>query len=171
MDEFEDILDELNLVDVKMGNGWFTWSNNREGANLIKERLDRFLVSEDLIEKLSFITFKMVLQSKSDHEVILLGTLGSQLGDKGGDYKSSFRYEVCWAKVQEAKDIITRIWADKDSNILNIINNLSEELGPWQYHRYKRMKYKIHGLERKIGKIMDGPINERLSNFLKATRD
>ncbi|KAK5775412.1 hypothetical protein PVK06_043300 [Gossypium arboreum] len=44
MDEFYDILDELSLVDVKTCNGWFTWTNNREGPDLIKERLDRFLI-------------------------------------------------------------------------------------------------------------------------------
>lgn len=44
MDEFYDILDELSLVDVKTYNGWFTWTNNREGPDLIKERLDRFLI-------------------------------------------------------------------------------------------------------------------------------
>ncbi|MBA0635339.1 hypothetical protein Godav_024905 [Gossypium davidsonii] len=76
MDEFSDILDDLSLVDVKTSNGWFTWSNNREGANLVKERLDRFLISEDMIENLPFITTKVVRQSKSDHKAIFLNTLG-----------------------------------------------------------------------------------------------
>ncbi|PPS12817.1 hypothetical protein GOBAR_AA07819 [Gossypium barbadense] len=54
MNDFCDILEEMLLVDVKTRNGWFTWTNNREGSNLIKERLDRFLISEDIIEKNAF---------------------------------------------------------------------------------------------------------------------
>ncbi|KAK5843122.1 hypothetical protein PVK06_005561 [Gossypium arboreum] len=117
MNEFEDILDELALVDVKTSDGWFMWSNNREGANLVKERLDGFLVSEDLIEKLPFITTKVVCQLKSDHEAIFLNTQDCQSGEIGRDYRSCFK------------------------------------------------------LESKIGKIMDGPNNERSSNLLKVARD
>lgn len=165
MNEFEDILDELALVDVKTSDGWFMWSNNREGANLIKERLDGFLVSEDLIGKLPFITTKVVCQLKFDHEAIFLNTQGCQSGEIGRDYRSCFKYNVCLAKEQEAKNIITRIQVDKDNNILNKMNNIQEELGLWQYQRYKIMKYKINRLESKIGKIVDGPNNERSSTF------
>lgn len=35
----------LNLVDIKLSNGLFTWSNRRCGEAAISERLDRFLVS------------------------------------------------------------------------------------------------------------------------------
>ncbi|KAK8283598.1 hypothetical protein V6Z12_D08G105400 [Gossypium hirsutum] len=72
MDNFRDIMEELNLNDVKTNNGWFTWSNNRDGSRLIKERLDRFFISDAIIEKMSFLTSYIVRQSKSDHEAILL---------------------------------------------------------------------------------------------------
>ncbi|PPD96676.1 hypothetical protein GOBAR_DD06312 [Gossypium barbadense] len=109
MDGFRDILEELSLVDVKTGNGWFTWSNNREGAYHVKERLDRFLVSEDLIENLPFISTNVVRQSKSDHEEILLNTHRNKPIDKGSDYRTCFKYDVCWAKDQEARDLISRV--------------------------------------------------------------
>ncbi|PPD99239.1 hypothetical protein GOBAR_DD03731 [Gossypium barbadense] len=47
MDDFCDILVELNLTDVKTCNGCFTWTNNREGTMLVKERLDRFVISDE----------------------------------------------------------------------------------------------------------------------------
>ncbi|PPE00497.1 hypothetical protein GOBAR_DD02478 [Gossypium barbadense] len=34
MDDFGDILEELNLTDVKTCNGWFTWTNNKKGNRL-----------------------------------------------------------------------------------------------------------------------------------------
>ncbi|KAL1077791.1 hypothetical protein V6Z11_D10G119000, partial [Gossypium hirsutum] len=143
MDGFRDILEELSLVDVKTGNGWFTWSNNREGANHVKERLDRFLVSEDLIENLPFISTNVVRQSKSDHEEILLNTHRNKPIDKGSDYRTCFKYDVCWAKDQEARDLISR---------------------------YRRMKYKINELEKKIDKIFDGTSSDGLLNLLNPAR-
>ncbi|MBA0874615.1 hypothetical protein Goshw_019304, partial [Gossypium schwendimanii] len=121
MDEFRDILDELALIDVKPTNGWFTWSNNREGPNLVKERLDRFLISEDMI--------------------------------------------------QEARDLIKRIWDDKNSDMLSKIDMVCKKLGPWQHRRYKRMKIEINRLEKNIGKVMDGPISVESSRLLKKSRD
>ncbi|KAB2024682.1 hypothetical protein ES319_D06G103000v1 [Gossypium barbadense] len=60
MDEFGDILDELSLRDVKTFNGWFTWSNNREGNRMVKERLDRFVISDDIMEKMPFLVSYVV---------------------------------------------------------------------------------------------------------------
>ncbi|KAG8489184.1 hypothetical protein CXB51_017232 [Gossypium anomalum] len=35
MDDFRNILEELVLIDVKPSSGWFTWTNNREGPELV----------------------------------------------------------------------------------------------------------------------------------------
>ncbi|MBA0812641.1 hypothetical protein Gohar_026588, partial [Gossypium harknessii] len=131
MDGFRDILEELSLVDVKIGNGWFTWSNNREGANHVKERLDRFLVSEDLIENLPFISTNVD---------------------------------------QEARDLIIRVWNDNKCDTLTKMNNIREKLCPWQCQKYRRMKYKINELEKKIGKIFDGTSSDGSLNLLKEAR-
>lgn len=45
MEAFRKVADDLALTDMKLDRGWFTWSNNRKGMGLVKERLDRFLVS------------------------------------------------------------------------------------------------------------------------------
>ncbi|KAK8351680.1 hypothetical protein V6Z11_A05G048900 [Gossypium hirsutum] len=78
MEEFSNILEELKLVDVKPCNGWFTWTNNREGDRLVKEKLDRFVDSENILEKLPYLASYIIRQSKSDHEAILLDTDGSK---------------------------------------------------------------------------------------------
>ncbi|KAL1102029.1 hypothetical protein V6Z11_D05G336100 [Gossypium hirsutum] len=82
MDEFANFLDELNLFDVKTYNGWYTWTNNREVNGLVKERLDRFIVSKAGMERLPFLTSYIVRQSKSDHEDILMDTDGRKPKEK-----------------------------------------------------------------------------------------
>ncbi|TYH05864.1 hypothetical protein ES288_A08G113700v1 [Gossypium darwinii] len=127
MDEFCDILEELNLTDVKTCNGWFTWTNNRDGNRLQAQR------GED-------------------------------------NNRVWFRYDTCWAKEQEFKDIITSIWYKEDRNMLEKIELTRDNMGPWQYQYYRRLKYKIKGLEKEISKLMDGPTNERSMSLLKQAR-
>ncbi|KAA3470172.1 reverse transcriptase [Gossypium australe] len=94
MNDFNKFLEELSLVDIKTRAGWFTWSNNRDGSGLVKERLDRFIVSEDVIEKMPFIDIKVIHQSKSDHDAIFMNTIGSKPRERCADSKPWFRYDV-----------------------------------------------------------------------------
>lgn len=55
MDEFREILEELTLVNIKPTRGWFTWVNNRVGNALVKERLDRFVMSSNAFSSFPFI--------------------------------------------------------------------------------------------------------------------
>ncbi|KAK5833737.1 hypothetical protein PVK06_017591 [Gossypium arboreum] len=170
MDEFCDILEVLNLTDVKTCNGWFTWTNNRDSDRFIKERLDRFVVSGIFLEKMPFLTSYIVRQSKSDHEAIMMDTDGSKPQEERADHRVWFRYDTCWAKEQEFKDIIMSIWSKEDHNMLEKMKLTRDKLGPWQYQHYRRMKYKIKGLEKEISKLMDGPTNERSMSLLKQAR-
>ena len=47
-EEFREILSQSSLVDLEIGDGWFTWNNRRGGDHLVASRLDRFLVSENI---------------------------------------------------------------------------------------------------------------------------
>ncbi|PPD67367.1 hypothetical protein GOBAR_DD35745 [Gossypium barbadense] len=170
MDEFGDILEELSLRDVKTFNGWFTWSNNRDGNRLVKERLDRFVISDVIMEKMPFLASYVVRQSKSDHEAILMDLFGNKSQDKGNDPKIFFRYNRCWAKEREARDIISGIWSIEGPNLLGKIELVRDRLGQWQSKRFRRMKDKVKSLEKDIGRLMDSPMNERTTILLKEAR-
>ncbi|TYH01220.1 hypothetical protein ES288_A09G040300v1 [Gossypium darwinii] len=157
LDEFSNFLEELNLTDVMTCNGWFTWTNNRDGTRLVKERVDRFAISKVAMEMMPFLLANIVRQSKSDHEAIPLDTNGSKPKDKGVDHRVWFRYDTCWGKVEEAKNIINSIWS-------------ADKLGPWQYKQYRGMKHNIKRLEKEINEIMDGPTNDGSMSLLKSAR-
>ncbi|KAK5812925.1 hypothetical protein PVK06_028369 [Gossypium arboreum] len=118
MDKLCDTLEKLNLTDVKPCDGWFTWTNNMDGDRLVKERLDRFVVSNIFIEQFPFLTSYIVCQSKSDHEAIMLDTHGNKSKEKRAGNRVWFRYDMCWADDPELKDIITSIWLKEDYNML-----------------------------------------------------
>ncbi|KAA3470354.1 reverse transcriptase [Gossypium australe] len=129
MNDFSELLEELSLVDIKTRIGWFTWSNNREGLSLVKERLDRFLVSEDIVENMPFIETKVVRQFKSDHDAIFMNTVGSKLRERCVKPKHWLRYDTCWAKEKEAKDIINSVWSKNDRNFMEKVEDVREKLG------------------------------------------
>lgn len=72
MEKFNDIIEELRLVDIHTINGIFTWNNRRGGRNQIASRLYRFLVSERIMNKDVFVEAKILPSLGSDHWPIRL---------------------------------------------------------------------------------------------------
>ena len=73
-------IEDLGLVDITLGVGWFTWNNKRTGDRHIASRLDRFLVYESVINLGSEIHSSTLSARGSDHWPIELmwSGLGSQ---------------------------------------------------------------------------------------------
>ncbi|PPD76368.1 hypothetical protein GOBAR_DD26706 [Gossypium barbadense] len=90
MDNFRKIMDDLTLVDVKPDKRWFTWSNNCKRNRVVKERLNRFLVSASWLGRVSFLSTQVLCQTSSDRDAILLDTLGRKPRDDMKDPRLSF---------------------------------------------------------------------------------
>ncbi|MBA0822140.1 hypothetical protein Goarm_018954, partial [Gossypium armourianum] len=65
-EEFKDVLEELALVDIKADRGWFTWVNNSEGNDMVKEKPDHFVMSANAITDFPFISPNMIRQANLD---------------------------------------------------------------------------------------------------------
>ena len=46
---FQNFLIDMRLVDLETTNGTFTWNNKRGGASQVASKLDKFIISEDLL--------------------------------------------------------------------------------------------------------------------------
>ncbi|MBA0580954.1 hypothetical protein Gorai_023151, partial [Gossypium raimondii] len=167
MEEFREVMEELSMVDIKTDKGWFTWVNNREGNAMVKERLDRFLISANDFENFSFLKSRVVRQSKSDHDAIVLDTVGHKLNENFRDPRLFFKNNVCWEKEEEAKNIIKNAWSWINMDTLEKLEKLGLKLGQWQHRRYKRMKNQVGMLTAKINNIIDGPNRESNASKLK----
>lgn len=94
MDDFREVVEELSLVDLKTEKGWFAWVNIRNGNVIVNERLDRFMISANIVANFPFID-TMGRQSKSDHDAIFLDTMGRKPNECSRDPGLRFRYDVC----------------------------------------------------------------------------
>ncbi|KAK8346444.1 hypothetical protein V6Z12_A07G216000 [Gossypium hirsutum] len=168
MEDFRSIVDELLMVDLKTDNGWFTWVNNREGTARVKERLDRFLMFANAVNSFSFLETRVIRQSSYDHDAISLDTEGRRPRDGLRDPKLSFKYDVCWARNEEAKMIIKEAWQRGSQDTLEKISIVGKELGRWQYKKLKQMRNQIGSLQAKINRTIDGQGSNHEGNKLKA---
>jgi len=93
MEMFNDMICNLRLVDTPTINRVYTWNNRRRGKNQISSRLDRFLVSETIMNRDVFIETRIMPSLGSDHWPIRLEVdIKSNLG------KKPFRFEAFWRR-------------------------------------------------------------------------
>ncbi|PPD91794.1 hypothetical protein GOBAR_DD11260 [Gossypium barbadense] len=172
MDEFEKVLNELALVDIKTNKGWFTWSNNRYGLGFVKEHLDRFMVSTSGVEKMSFLSTEVVRQSCLDHDAILLNLVGRKPNNDSKDPRLLFNFEACWEKERNTKHLIKRIWGDNNNscNLIECLEKVRSNLGPQQHARYNRLKSRIRHLGSRIAWLKEWDKNTMFFHVCMTSR-
>ncbi|XVF38448.1 hypothetical protein REPUB_Repub20aG0103000 [Reevesia pubescens] len=70
MNHFNDFIQSLDLGDLHLVGGRFTWLRNQEKITYC--RLDRFLISVELLEKYKKVIQKILPWSLSNHNPIIL---------------------------------------------------------------------------------------------------
>lgn len=93
MEEFNEMIIEQRLVDIPTTNGVHTWNNRRGGRNQIASRLDRFLLSEQILNRDVFIEAKIFPALGLDHWSIRL-----EIDIKKNNGKKPFRFEAFWLR-------------------------------------------------------------------------
>eukprot|EP00253_Pinus_taeda_P013029 PITA_13029 len=93
MGRFNALIEDLRLVDIQTINGIYTWNNRRGGKNQIASRLDRFLVSESILNKDIFVEAQILPSLGSDHWPIKL-----EVDIKVRKGKRPFRFESFWLR-------------------------------------------------------------------------
>jgi exonuclease III len=70
--DFNSLIDKLNLIDLEPTNGTFTWTNRRTGSHQIACKLDRFLISDSLMLEGMAMEASILNTHGSDHWPIQL---------------------------------------------------------------------------------------------------
>ena len=102
MRRFSEVIDDLDLRDLPLQGGSFTWSGGLN--NQAMSRLDRFLVSEDWEGHFNGVVQSTLPRPVSDHFPILLDGGGVRRGPV------PFRFENMWLKEEGFKDLLKGWW-------------------------------------------------------------
>eukprot|EP00253_Pinus_taeda_P030879 PITA_30879 len=100
-------LKNLKLVDVETNNGLFTWNNKRGGESQVASKLDRFIISEDLMLLEKEIVASVLPIGGSDHWPIQLEIQGI-----GTPRNRPFRFENIWLSHPDFINNIEKWWAE-----------------------------------------------------------
>eukprot|EP00253_Pinus_taeda_P032924 PITA_32924 len=65
--KFQTFTDIMKLVDIVTSNGIFTWNNKRGGESQVASKLDRFMISKDLMLNNKEISARILPLGGSDH--------------------------------------------------------------------------------------------------------
>ena len=104
MRRFTEVIEELELRDLPLQGGMFTWSGGFN--NLLKSRIDRFLISEDWEAHFRECIQGVLARPVSDHSPIILDGGGMTRGP------TPFRFENMWLKEEGFKEVLRRWWEE-----------------------------------------------------------
>ena len=102
MRRFSDILNDLDLRDLPLQGGPYSWRGGLNGSSM--SRLDRFLVTIDWESHCNKVIQRCLPKPVSDHFPILLDGDGVRMGP------SPFRFELMWLKYEGFKEILKGWW-------------------------------------------------------------
>ncbi|XP_041011369.1 uncharacterized protein LOC121255158 [Juglans microcarpa x Juglans regia] len=146
MEAFREVLMDCSLQDVGFYGPKYTWSNGREGDEVISERLDRFLGNNSFFGLFPYVVVKHGVAAHSDHLPIWFDSKGSFVE---GRRKKQFIFEVMWVGEKKCSDIIENVWVDGDRDesnnmegVMKRITTCGKQLASWNKRSFGHVQKK-----------------------------
>ena len=158
MDAFRETVDVCGVQDLGFKGVRFTWKRGNEEGSMIRERLDRFLASDDWGAMFPHSSVRNFPIYKSDHAPILLET---EIISRGRGAKKRFHFEAIWLSKPECHEVVKRAWVSRGNDTMAArIEGCSSALSGWAATTFgaikKRIKLKEEELELWQGRVADG---------------
>ncbi|KAG2706415.1 hypothetical protein I3760_05G103200 [Carya illinoinensis] len=150
--EFREVLEVCELRDLGFVGTRFTWSNRREGASLIMQRLDRFLANSLWCDLYPNLRVYHGVAAHSDHSPLWLDIEGVLIRRRG---KKLFRFEAMWVGETACSSIIENVWRRVEDSaslscILSCISTCAEDLGSWNKSSFGHVQQELAKAKMKL---------------------
>ncbi|XP_020671708.1 uncharacterized protein LOC110091801 [Dendrobium catenatum] len=162
-----------DLVDPGFIGPAFTWTNNKDASSKFFSRLDRFLISSDIMDEFQGLRVWHLSRLISDHCPILCSV---QEGTKI-NYSPWFRFEDVWVGYPKARHLVLEKWrvADHGSEAVQFQRKCSKTLKAlffWSRNKFKLLNKQRDELDGEIRKLQElegetGGLNEAQTEKLR----
>lgn len=113
----------LSLVEIKLSNRQFTWSNFRAEPSMAT--LDRCFTSTEWLDKYPLTNLTTLIRPTSDHTPLLLRTTSPSQGKS--ILLKPFRFEQFWFTVPGLEDLIQKWWQTSTSTT-DLVETVNQKL-------------------------------------------
>ncbi len=167
MSLFNDLVNELELLDLPLSNQRFTWSNLQSHPSLAK--LDRFLVSTEWDQTFPLSKVKVLPRITPDHSPIVLSS-------KDFTPRHLFRFEEVWLGRDDFCSLLPIWWNEvprKNTSVLSLVAKLRHcrlRIREWSSANFNNIVKTKKNLADEIQKLDQLEEQQPLSNLQAESR-
>ncbi|GMI67446.1 hypothetical protein HRI_000413900 [Hibiscus trionum] len=146
MKVFVEFINSLSLLDIPLEGGTFTWSNYRDNPSM--SRLDRILLSPEVMQKWLNLQQKLMPKNISDHNPVNLTIAEQNWGPK------PFHWFDHWSEEEELVGYITKTCQSLNgAGISDMLRRCKQEAKVWHARKGVSNKPSIAELENRITEL------------------
>lgn len=148
--EFKEILDKLDLMDLPLVEGKWTWINQKSKS--FYSRINQCLMSSNYLLQ-SGLHQKVLTRPIYDHFPINFVSDGTQLGSV------PFRLDYKWFKMNSLRCMIKKMWKDTkvkekaSFNVVTKLKSLKAEINKWTKDEGLKEEKKINDLMQELDEM------------------
>ncbi|XP_043816072.1 uncharacterized protein LOC122724610 [Manihot esculenta] len=145
MQGFKQALEDSNLIQIPTIGSFFTWEKGRESNNLVREKLDKTLATEDWARKFTNVVCLVVHVPRSDHKPLVINTAPK---DNRGD-RRRFQFDNTWLRDEGLAEVVKGAWINSiPRNLLMKCDDLVSALSLWGRSRNREFWQKNKTIQR-----------------------
>ncbi|KAK8993498.1 hypothetical protein V6N11_033593 [Hibiscus sabdariffa] len=150
MHVFKEFVGNMQGIDLPLCGGAFTWCNNRDPPTFV--RLDRFIVTADVILKFPNISQVLLTKALSDHNAILIHSALFNWCLK------PFKFFNYWLRKEGFDDLMTSVFSKLSSDgnsrgIGGLLREPKNAIKTWAKSQCQDRKVSIYNLEANINEL------------------
>lgn len=148
MDAFRETVDLCDVRDLGFRGCSFTWRRGNEEGSMVRERLDRFLASEEWCSLFSHHWVQNYPIYRSDHAPILLS---ADVTARRPVRKKLFHFEALWLLNNECQEVVKGAWESSvRAGIDERVEVCAGKLSMWAAATFGDIKKKIGKKEEEL---------------------
>lgn len=148
-------MESAQLVDIPPKNGLYTWNNRRGGENRIASRLDRFLISENILLEGTTVDSDILPSGGSDHWPIALEAAFLETPKN-----RPFRFEKFWLTHPNFPELLKKWWEEprnirgtKMFKLQSKLKHIKHKIKEWNAAEFGNIFQEKHNIEDRLSQI------------------